>query len=73
METFLPTLMSDADVIQRVRDHASNKTTDLGGDVWRESVDSYTSPERFNEEMELFKRVRWCFPRRQQSRSKARM
>jgi len=49
--------MSDEAVIQRVLDHAANKTTDLGEDVWREPVENYRSQERFEQEMELFKRV----------------
>ena len=50
-------LMSDTDVIQRVLDHAAARTTDLGDDVWREPVENYRSQERFNLEMELFKRL----------------
>jgi choline monooxygenase len=50
-------LMSDNQVIQRVLDHMSSKTTDLGGEVWREPVENYRSQARFDLEMELFKRV----------------
>ena len=50
-------LMSDAEVIQRILDHARDKTTDLGDAVWREPVANYRSEERFAEEMELFKRL----------------
>ena len=50
-------LMSDTDVIQRVLDHASARTTDLGDTVWREQVEHYRCEERFQLEMELFKRL----------------
>ncbi|MDA0340573.1 MAG: Rieske (2Fe-2S) protein, partial [Proteobacteria bacterium] len=50
-------LMSDTEVIQRVLDHATARTTDLGDDVWREPVENYRSQERFDLEMELFKRL----------------
>jgi choline monooxygenase len=50
-------LMSDTRVIRRVLDHASEHTTDLGETVWREPVDNYRSEARFEQEMELFKRV----------------
>ena len=50
-------LMNDTEVIQRVLDHATARTTDLGDDVWREPVEHYRSQERFELEMELFKRL----------------
>ena len=50
-------LMSDTEVIQRVLDHATARTTDFGDDVWREPVENYRSQERFDLEMELFKRL----------------
>lgn len=50
-------LLSDREVIQRVLDHAAAKTTDLGENVWREPVENYQSQARFDEEMELFKRL----------------
>jgi choline monooxygenase len=50
-------LMSDTEVIQRVLDHATARTTDLGDDIWREPVENYRSQERFELEMELFKRL----------------
>lgn len=50
-------LMSDTEVIQRVLDHASARTTDLGDEIWREPVENYRSQERFDLEMELFKRL----------------
>ena len=50
-------LMSDTEVIERVLDHVTNRTTDLGDDVWREPVENYRSQERFELEMELFKRL----------------
>ena len=53
----MPDLMSDAQVIHRVLDHATNNTTDLGEDVWREPVHDYQCEERFAQELELFKRL----------------
>lgn len=53
----MPDLMSDAQVIRRVLDHATNNTTDLGDDVWREAVHDYQCEERFAQELELFKRL----------------
>ena len=50
-------LMSDAQVIQRVLDHADAKTTDLSDTIWREPVENYRSQARFDQEMELFKRL----------------
>lgn len=50
-------LMGDAEVIQRILDHAEAKTTDLGESIWQEPVQNYRSEERFAEEMELFKRL----------------
>ncbi len=49
--------MSDNEVIERVLDHASEGTTDLGDEVWREPVENYRSQARFDLEMELFKRL----------------
>ena len=50
-------LMTDEEVIERVLDHAANGTTDLGPDVWQEPVENYRSQERFELEIELFKRL----------------
>jgi choline monooxygenase len=54
-------LMSDAAVIHRVLDHAGAKTTDLGDEVWREPLDNYRSQARFEQELELFKRLPMVF------------
>ncbi len=48
-------------MIQRVLDHADAKTTDLGDEVWREPVENYRSQERFDAEIELFKRLPLVF------------
>lgn len=53
--------MDDAEVIQRVLEHAAAKTTDLGDSVWREPLENYRSEERFFEEMELFRRLPLVF------------
>lgn len=50
-------LMSDVQVIQRVLDHASAHTTDLGERVRQVPVEDYQSEQRFAEEMEIFKRL----------------
>ena len=49
--------MGDGEVIQRILDHADAKTTDLGEATWREPVENYRSVERFQQEMELFRRL----------------
>lgn len=36
-------LKSDNEVIQRVLQHASADTTDMGDEVWREPVENYQS------------------------------
>ena len=50
-------LLSDQEVIQKVLDRISDNTTDLGEQVWRESVDNYRSEKRFAKELDLFKRL----------------
>jgi len=47
--------MSDADVVARALEHIENKTTDRSDDVWREPVENYRKPERFAQELGLFK------------------
>jgi len=47
--------MSDADVVARALEHIENKTTDRSDDVWREPVENYRKPERFAQELALFK------------------
>ena len=49
-------LLSDKEVIQKVLDQISDKTTDLGDETWRESVDNYRSEKRFSTELDLFQR-----------------
>ena len=53
--------MGDGEVIQRILDHADAKTTDLGEATWREPVENYRSVERFQQEMELFRRLPLVF------------
>ena len=50
-------LLSDKEVIQKVLDQISDKTTDLGDQTWRESVDNYRSEKRFATELDLFQRL----------------
>ena len=50
-------LLSDHDVIDRIFDHIDNKTTDLGEEIWREPVENYVSEERFQQELELLRRL----------------
>jgi choline monooxygenase len=50
-------MLSDADVIDRIFDHIDNKSTDTGTDVWREPIESYRSVERFEAEIKLLRRL----------------
>tara|TARA_R110001599_G_scaffold353688_1_gene595388 strand:- start:74203 stop:75336 length:1134 start_codon:yes stop_codon:yes gene_type:complete len=43
--------LSDQDVAQQVLAHIDNKTTDIGETVWREPVQNYRCPRRFEEEI----------------------
>jgi len=49
--------MSDSEVVDRVLSHIANKTTDRGHDVWQEPVESYRSPERLEQELDVFRSV----------------
>ena len=40
-------LMTDEEVIERLLEHAANRTTDLGGGVWREPVENYRRQAQF--------------------------
>jgi phenylpropionate dioxygenase-like ring-hydroxylating dioxygenase large terminal subunit len=46
----VPLLRDDASVVQRLLDHIDGGTTDLGDDTWREPVEHYRSPARFDAE-----------------------
>lgn len=54
-------LLSDAEVAARVFAHVDAKTTDRGTETWREPVESYTSPERFDAEIRLMRRLPIAF------------
>lgn len=54
-------LMSDAEVIDRVFAHIDSKSTDMGDRVWQEPTESYRSQERFDREIELFRRLPMVF------------
>jgi phenylpropionate dioxygenase-like ring-hydroxylating dioxygenase large terminal subunit len=54
-------LLSDADLIDRIFSHVDGKTTDKGTTVWREPVENYTSPERFAAELKVLRRVPTAF------------
>jgi phenylpropionate dioxygenase-like ring-hydroxylating dioxygenase large terminal subunit len=43
--------LSDQDVAQRVLEHIANQTTDAGDQVWREPVQNYLCPRRFDDEI----------------------
>src|SRR5262245_57101126 len=45
-------LLNDHEIVERVLAHAANRTTDTGDEVWRESVENYRSPARFEAEIE---------------------
>ena len=50
-------LLNDQQAIERIFDHIDNNTTDLGDEVWREPVENYFSQERFNQEIQLLRRL----------------
>ena len=49
--------MSDLQVIDRVLDHARDGTTDQGNEVWREPVANYRDEARFQQELDLLRRL----------------
>src|SRR6266404_2633206 len=49
----MATLLSDAQIVDRVLMHAANKTTDVGEQVWREPVENYRSINRLKAETDL--------------------
>ena len=51
-------LADDSTVIQRVLDHVDNKTTDLADATWREPIEHYRSPGRYDAELDLVLRRR---------------
>ncbi len=44
-------IMDDRAVVERVLRHISHRTTDRGGEVWREPVANYRSRERLDDEV----------------------
>ncbi len=50
-------LLSDQAVIERVFDHIDNGSTDRGEEIWREPTEHFRSPERFEKELALFRRL----------------
>mgnify|MGYP002623120092 FL=1 len=51
----MATLLSDAEVAERVLAHIRDKTTDRSQQVWSEPVTNYRSPDRFAREMQLLR------------------
>ncbi|MGB0621783.1 MAG: aromatic ring-hydroxylating oxygenase subunit alpha [Myxococcota bacterium] len=49
--------LDDRAVITRVLEHASNATTDVGDEVWREPVANYRSETRLRQELEALRRM----------------
>lgn len=49
--------MNDQDVAERILRHVKEKTTDVGDEVWREPVENYRSPERFERELQVLRRT----------------
>ena len=47
----------DRAVITRVLEHASNATTDVGNEIWREPVANYRSEARLLQELEGLRRM----------------
>lgn len=54
-------LLDDRAVAQRVLDHISNRTTDMGEAVWREPTENYSSAKRFAAELELLRQSTTAF------------
>ena len=50
-------LLNDQQAIERIFDHIDNNTTDLGDETWKEPVENYFSQERFNQEIQLLRRL----------------
>ena len=50
-------LLNDQQAIERIFDHIDNNTTDLGNETWREPVENYFSQERFNQEIQLLRKL----------------
>jgi len=50
-------LLDDQQAIERIFDHIDNNTTDLGDETWKEPVENYFSQERFNQEIQLLRRL----------------
>jgi phenylpropionate dioxygenase-like ring-hydroxylating dioxygenase large terminal subunit len=53
--------LTDPEVAARVLQHVRDRTTDVGREVWREPVENYRSPVRFDREIEAVLR-RWPVP-----------
>ena len=53
----LNNLLNDQEAIERIFDHIDNNTTDLGDKTWKEPVENYFSQERFNQEIQLLRRL----------------
>jgi len=56
-DTAATSLLTDAQAAERIFHHIDNKTTDLGDTVWREPVESYYSPGRYEAEIALLRRL----------------
>ena len=54
-------LLNETDLIDRILAHIDGKTTDKGTVVWREPVENYHSPERFEAELQVLRRVPMAF------------
>jgi phenylpropionate dioxygenase-like ring-hydroxylating dioxygenase large terminal subunit len=50
-------LLNDQQAIEKIFDHIDNNTTDLGDETWKEPVENYFSQERFNQEIQLLRRL----------------
>lgn len=50
-------LLSEPQIVRRIFNHIDNKTTDLGGTVWKEPVANYFSEQRFESELALLRRT----------------
>ncbi|HEX2889153.1 aromatic ring-hydroxylating oxygenase subunit alpha [Vineibacter terrae] len=50
-------LMDDRQVAARILEHIEGGTTDMGGEIWREPVANYLSPDRFAAERAVLRRL----------------
>ncbi len=50
-------MLTDQEIITKIFHHIDHQTTDMGDTVWREPVEHYHCPKRFEQEMKLMRRL----------------